>query len=214
MVGEAIDDVVIVSKTTSGHGIFVGGLNLRTFESIQLGPSHVGYAHPKDLNMNIGEVWRLQLGRYSQMDLVPPHTENWNMISKESTDITIEAGDLRDLILANLRPPIVQPNALFEGQVGFYENGKTYVDANDNDLSFSVGFWRFNIPLYLDYDNNKNEDGNYYHSESGDFRVKYTGIAAPELKLPAGTVLRLFLSQSYEFDGKEVFWLVLSGWFL
>jgi len=164
--------------------------------------------------MNIGEVWRLRLGRFPQMDLVPPHTENWNMISREPTNVSIKTDDIKELILANLRPPLVQPSALFEGHVNFNENGKCYVDAYDNDLPYSIGFWRFDIPLYLDYDNNENEDGNYYHSESGDFRVKYTGVAAPESVLPAGTILRLFLSQPYRFAGKDVFWLLLSGWFL
>ena len=112
--------------------------------------------------MHIGEFWRLRDGRLPQMDLVPPHTENWNMISREPTDVRIQTGDMRDLILANLQPPLVQPSALFDNQVYFNENGKCYVDANNNDLPYSIGFWRFNIPLYLDYDNNENEDGNYY----------------------------------------------------
>ena len=154
--------------------------------------------------MNIGEVWRLRLGRFPQMDLVPPHTENWNMISKEPSNVRIETSDIRELILANVRPPLIQPSALFDGQAGFYENGKVYVDVNDNDLTYSVGFWRFNIPLYLDYDNNENEDGNYYHSESGDFRVRYTGVGNPENRLLPGTILRFFLSQSYPFMGRHV----------
>ena len=184
-----------------------------TFENIQLGPSHVGYAHSMDNKMNVGEVWKIQLGRFPQMDLVPPHTENWNMISQEQTNSEMQPGKIRDLILENIRPPIVQPSALFDGEVEFNENGKAFVDVNDNNLSYSIGFWRLHIPLFLDYDNNEDEEGNYYHSECSDFRVKYTGVGNPENRLMPGTIFRLFLSQPYVFLGRPVYWLLMSGWF-
>ena len=57
-----MDEVLIVSRTSNGREIFLGGVNLRTNKSVQLGPSHVGYTHPRDIPMNIGEVWKLELG--------------------------------------------------------------------------------------------------------------------------------------------------------
>ncbi len=209
-----MDNVLIVSKTSNGREIFLGGVNLRTYENVQLGPGHVGYAHPNDIPMNIGEIWKLELGRFSEMKISPPHTENWNIISKERTDQNLRPNEIRDLILQHVRAEYTHPRALFGGHIGFNENGKGFIDVNGCLLPYSIGFWRFHDPLELDYDNNENEDGNYYRSESGDFRVKYTGVANPESVLPPGTVLRLFLSQSYEFEGREVFWLLLSGWFI
>ena len=148
------------------------------------------------------------------MEIRPPHTENWNIISKERADANMLSNEIRDLILENSGAPFVQPSALFEGQVKLNDNGKAYVDVNDNNLRYSVGFYRFHVPLYLDYDNNENEEGNYYHTESGDFRVKYTGVGNPLNELRPDTVLRFFLSQPFDFMGREVFWLQLSGWFL
>jgi len=115
--------------------------------------------------------------------------------------------------LKYVEAPYVQPNALFDGMVEFNANGKAYIDVDASILSYSIGFWRFHDPLYLDYDNNENEDGIYYHSESGDFRVKYHGDEKPN-KLDPDTILRFFLTQSREFINKDVYWVQLSNFFI
>ena len=207
-----MDNVLIVSRTTNGKDIFLGGVNLDTDRHVQLGPSYVGYAHAKDVQLSVGEVWRLQLGQFPELPVCPPHVENRNIIFKEATDIKLQPGEMRDLILNRIRAPFVQPNTLFDGQVDFNLNGKAFVDVNDSELSYSIGFWRFHESLYLDYDNNELEDGRYYQTESRDFRVKYTGVANPINTLQPGTILRFFLSQSYEVPGRHVYWVLLSGW--
>ena len=163
--------------------------------------------------MNVGEIWQLELGRFSEMDISPPHTENWNMMRKGSHIKTIPRTEIRRFILNHIEAPYVQSSALFDGLVEYNENGKGFIDVYGSLPKYSIGFWRFHDPLHLDHDNNENEDGRYYHSESGDFRVKYTGVSNPESKLPPDTILRFFLSQPYDFMGKDVFWLLLSGWF-
>ena len=206
-------DVLIVSKTTNGRDIFLGGVNLLTNEIIQLGPGHIGYTHPIDIQMNVGEVWKLELGRFPEMEVRPPHTQNRNIIEKERTDRVLQQGEIKKLILKRVGAPFVHPGALFDGQIEFNENGKGFIDVSGSVPAYSIGFWRFHDPLELDYDNNENEDGNYYRSASGDFRVKYTGVANPVNVLPPGSVLGFFLSQSFEFRNLDVFWLLLSCWF-
>ena len=115
--------------------------------------------------MNVGEVWRLQLGRFPEMLVCPPHTENWNIISKELTERRLQSGEIKDFILKRMGAPYNQPSTIFDGHVELNENGKGYIDASESLPPFSIGFWRFHNPLYLDYDNNENEDGNYYRSE-------------------------------------------------
>lgn len=209
-----MQNVLIISKTSNGREIFLGGVNLNTNDNVQLGPGHVGFTHPKDVQMNVGEVWKLELGRFSEMEIRPPHTQNWNIIAKERTDKVMQHGEIKELILKRVGAPFVHPGALFDGHLDYNENGKGFIDLSGSLPQYSIGFWRFNDPLHLDYDNNENEDGTYYRSESGDFRVKYTGVANPEGVLPPGTVLRFFLSQSYEFMNLDVFWLLLSGWYI
>lgn len=208
-----MDDVLIVSKTSNGQEIFLGGVNLTTKRNVQLGPGHVGYAHQNDIQMNIGEVWQLELGRFPEMEIRAPHTENWNTMWKGAHTKTVPRTELRHFILNHLNAPYVQPSALFDGLIEFNENGKAFIEVGGSLPNYSVGLWRFHDPLHLDNDNNENEDGNYFHSESRDFRVKYTGVSNPERVLPPGTILRFFLSQPYEFMGKDVYWLLLSGWF-
>ncbi len=209
-----MDKVVIVSKTTNGTNTFLGGVNLRTCQNVQLGPDHVGYAHPKNIQMNVEEVWKCELGLPTEMTLRPPHVENQNMIYKERTDQCFSSAEIRDFVTRSVGAPFVQPYELYDGLIEFNENGKGYIDASGDLPAYSVGFWRFRFPLELDFDNNDFEDGNYYRSESGDFRVKYTGLTNPERQLRPGTLLRFFLSQPQEFAGRDVYWLLLSGWFI
>ena len=209
-----MDKVLIVSKTTNGTNTFLGGVNLDKCQNVQLGPDYVGYAHPKDIPMNVGEVWNCELGLPSDMTLLPPHIENQNMMFKERTDQCFSPAEMRELVINSVGAPFVQPYELYDGLIEFNRNGKGYVDASGSLPSYSVGFWRIHESLELDYDNKENEDGTYYRSKSGDFRVKYTGLAKPERQLRPGTLLRFFLSQPREFAGRDVFWLVLSGWFL
>lgn len=98
-----MDNVLILSKTSNGRELFLGGVNLNTNKHVQLGPGHVGYTHPSDVNMNIGEVWQLELGRFPEMELSPPHTENWNIMRKGSRTKTIPHTEIRHFILNHYR---------------------------------------------------------------------------------------------------------------
>jgi hypothetical protein len=198
-------EVLIVSKTHMKTAVCVGGLVLNTNENIRLlNPG--GRNQPSDTKFNVGDVWDIEFAARTQIDY--PHVED--VIIRASTyrrNRKYIATLIRQRNLIDWDGSI---DSIFDGHLSWTTSGSGYADPNCEGLACSVGFWvsdqdlvkrdfygvRYRYPM-----NNANRS------------VKFVGNQEPLDTIPAGTILRVSLSRSFETNGVNGCWLQLSGWY-
>ena len=203
--------VLIVSKTTAGALVCVGGLaadksNVRLTE--QEGMPFL----PANTEYEIGQVWDLSYTLCD--DIAPPHVED---VLVTSSSFLYARSDL-----ATLLPGLVQSwsggvNSLFDGKIsGPTSSGGGYVQ--DDLPNQSVGFWMPDRNLQLESENSPFSYGRRFYYRYEPFRLPYVGGATPTEQIPAGTLVRVSLARWWKPSGSggdfpERCYLQISGWY-
>jgi hypothetical protein len=199
---------VIVAKTRMREGrICVGAHDLDDFRSLRLF-RHDGSYLNEDANLDVGDVWELEY--VERPGAVAPHLE----------DVLVQRGGARRMGREEYLAALVVArdvvwdsiDELFEGRLNFTAAGSAYVPEARPLPSRSTGYWRPAAELTLYH---VSEKPRYRWTGGGALRnIRYVGAAEPDTEIPAGSLVRLSLSQLFAPpDGPRGYWLQLSGSF-
>ncbi|MCZ7590539.1 MAG: hypothetical protein M5U27_17125 [Gaiella sp.] len=200
--------VVIVAKTRMREGrMCVGAHDLDDFRSLRLF-RHDGRYLNEDANLDVGDVWEMEY--VERPGAVAPHLEDV-LVQRGGVRRTGREEDLAALVMA--RDVVWQTvDELFDGRLDFTAAGSAYVPEAGPLPGRSTGYWRptHELTLYQ-----VNEKPRYRWTGGGALRsIRHVGVADPDVAIPAGSLVRLSLSQLFEPpDGPRGYWLQLSGWY-
>ena len=203
--------VVIVAKTRMGHGACVGAL---TFDgrSLRLYPPDKESIERFNQEYEVGSVW--ELIRYQQpAELIPPHVET--IIVHEKRPLPA-INDLPAFIEQQMPPQAGDFSVLFAGLTGATSTGALFIAERNGMPAYSTMFWRPHQPLTRD---NEGKRIRYrYPTADGGRTLTFVGYQEPLSELPAGTLLRVSMSQWWRPDDRPEAeprcYLQLSGWIL
>ncbi|MFO7541099.1 MAG: DNA helicase RecQ [Chloroflexota bacterium] len=203
--------VVIVAKTRMGHGACVGAV---TFDgrSLRLYPPDQEKNERFNQEYEVGTVW--ELTRYElPAALIPPHIET--IIVHDKRPLPAIA-DLTAFIEQQMPPKAGDFSVLFDGLTEATPAGALFVAERNGIPPYSTLFWRPDQPLTRD-DEGKRIRYRYPTADGGR-TLTFVGYQEPLPELPAGTLLRVSMSQWWrpaERPQAELrCYLQLSGWIL
>jgi hypothetical protein len=199
---------LIVSKTVMGGAFCVGGWTIDNQSVRLLLPG--ANCHPPDTPFVVGDVWDLEF--IPREDVIPPHIEDVIVTRRER--LGPPKRELREVLLQ--RVPIWRggPEEMYEGVLGWSQNGSGYVSERRGLPDMSTGFWMPDAALEYERP--------YYHyaGSSSRFqtrRLKYVGTEPPLPRIPAGTLVRVSLARWWHPDDDPSMesrcYLQLSGWY-
>jgi ATP-dependent DNA helicase RecQ len=203
--------VVVVAKTRMGHGACVGAV---TFDgrSLRLYPPDQEKNERFNQEYEVGAVW--ELTRYEPpAALIPPHVETIIVHDKRPQPAI---ADLTAFIEQQMPPKAGDFSVLFEELTEATPAGALFVAERNGIPPYSTLFWRPDQPLTRD-DEGKRIRYRYPTADGGR-TLTFVGYQEPLPELPAGTLLRVSMSQWWrpaERPQAELrCYLQLSGWIL
>ncbi len=203
-------EILITSKTHKGNAACVGGILLSNNRLVRLlNPGN--WDQYSDTNFDVGDVWDIEF--YDREEMEPPHIED---IIIQSENYIRDIGDITKYI-KECGVTIFQggPSQIFNGLLGWTQNGGGYIGNKNNLPDNSVGFWISDKDLILDED-----EKHYIYSHDNILatpkRFPYVGFAPTVEKIPQGTLMRMSLARWWKpenSDMSERCYLQLSGWY-
>lgn len=211
-----MERVLIVAKTHVIDKLCIGGLNLRTNQSVRL-LLPGGHHHPRDTPFTIGQVWDFSLRAVPSP--TPPHIED--IIIGTHSYLQSSYSSIQELLLQHIEPWKGGLSQLFEGCLQS-DGDKCYITRAYGLPSCSTGYWLTTIPLTLSHIYGKD----YYRLNSvarkgqefyrATFSIRYVGVDDPIPEIPANTLVRVSLARWWRRDEsvEERCYLQISGWYL
>jgi len=203
-------EVVIISKTRMLNAICVGailsnGIGIRLLD-------RNGHNQPLDTDYEIGDIWDITF--IERQGRKAPHNEDILVASAEFTNKKIK--NLYRYITRKLKVKIWRgsPNNLFDGKIGWTNNGSGYISERTGIPENSVGFYISEDDISL--------DNRHYFFQNNDpispnKKLVYVGCENPIENIPAGTLIRVSLARWWkpeEVEIEERCYIQISGWYI
>lgn len=203
-------EILVISKTHKGKSACVGGILLKSYESVRLlNPGN--WDQYGDTELNVGDIWDVDFDR--RMDLTPPHIED--IIIKGKKFLRKEPNLPEFITKHKIKVYHGSPNEILGDCLKWSHDGSGYLHDKNNVPSNSVGFWVSDKDLTY--------DGKYYvYPKTGLFipsrRLPYVGYQKAIETINAGTIIRYSLARWWKPkdaspDTIEKCFLQLSGWY-
>jgi ATP-dependent DNA helicase RecQ len=202
---------VIVAKTRMGHGACVGALTFNG-RSLRLYPPDKENNERFNQEYEVGSVW--ELTRYEQpAEIISPHIETIIVHEKRPFPAI---NDLAAFIEYQMPPQEGDFSSLFEGLTEATPTGALFIAERNGIPPYSTMFWRPDKALMRDSEGKRIRYR--YPTADGGRTLTFVGYQEPLPELPAGTLLRVSMSQwwrpSDRPEAEPRCYLQLSGWIL
>jgi hypothetical protein len=196
-------EVLIVAKTKWGAYFCIGGIELQTNKFIRLMDLNGGY-QPSNTPFKVGQIWDIS---YIVTPGKPPHIED----VKISVSTYISTVNPNQYIIDNFDIWEGDLSSVYDSKLK-WENGSGFLNDPNNVPVNSVGFWKSDRDLILNYSYYTYKYNLPFKREK---KLPYKGTEKPILLIPAGTLIRLSLAKWWPKDRftEDRCYLQLSGWY-
>ena len=191
-------EILITSKTHKGNAACVGGLIIGDNRLVRLlNPGN--WDQYADTDLDIGDVWDIQF--HNRQDTEPPHNED---IIIQNRNYIKDIGNI-STFLRNCGVTIFNgtPTQIFNGRLGWTNNGSGYIGNRNNLPMNSVGFWISDQDLTLD-----NDGKHYNYPPQNNFirpkRFPYVGFEQKVQVIPRGTLMRVSLARWWKPEDSDM----------